>query len=84
MILLLRIVVRRHRRDFKNKAVILTGTGESCCANPPLTDSANLKSSAWDLVYHEGKHLLVNHLIGKYFVGCLTQVLFPDRWSHGH
>jgi hypothetical protein len=66
MILLLRIVVRRHRRDFENKVVILTGTGESCCANPPLTDSANLKSSAWDLVYHEDKHLLVNHLIGKY------------------
>lgn len=35
-------------RDFQNKVVILTGTGESFCVNPPLTGSANLKSSAWD------------------------------------
>ena len=49
-------------RDFENKVVILTGTGESFCANPPLTGSANLKSSAWDRVYNEGKHLLMNHL----------------------
>jgi enoyl-CoA hydratase/carnithine racemase len=49
-------------RDFENKVVILTGTGECFCANPPLTGSANLKSSAWDRVYNEGKHLLMNHL----------------------
>jgi hypothetical protein len=49
-------------RDFQNKVVILTGTGESFCANPPLTGSANLKSSVWDRVYNEGKHLLMNHL----------------------
>ena len=49
-------------RDFENKVVILTGTGESFCANPPLTGSANLKTSAWDRVYNEGKHLLMNHL----------------------
>ena len=29
-------------RDFENKVVILTGTGECFCANPPLTGSANL------------------------------------------
>ena len=52
-------------RDFENKVVILTGTGESFCTNPPLTGSANLKSSAWDRVYHEGKHLLMNHLNRK-------------------
>src|ERR1700720_3658046 len=49
-------------RDFENKVVILTGTGECFCANPPLTGSANLKSAAWDRVYNEGKHLLMNHL----------------------
>jgi enoyl-CoA hydratase/carnithine racemase len=26
-------------RDFENKVVILTGTGESFCANPPFTGS---------------------------------------------
>src|SRR5713101_5640087 len=69
-------------RGFENKVVILTGTGESFCASLPLTGSANLKSSAWDRVYHERKHLLMNHLNRK--VLCLTQVLFPDRWPHGH
>jgi hypothetical protein len=49
-------------RDYENKVVILTGTGESFCANPPPTGSASLKSSAWDRVYNEGKHLLMNHL----------------------
>jgi len=49
-------------RDFENKVVILTGTGESFCANLPLTGSASLKTSAWDRVYNEGKHLLMNHL----------------------
>src|SRR5260370_21437998 len=49
-------------RDFDNKVVTLTGTGESFCANPPLTGSASLKTSAWDRVYNEGKHLLMNHL----------------------
>ena len=48
-------------RDLENKVVILTGTGKSYRANPPLRGSANLKSSAWDRVYHEGKHLLMNH-----------------------
>lgn len=49
-------------RDFENKVVILTGTGESFCANPPPTGSMTLKSTTWDRVYHEGKHLLMNHL----------------------
>ena len=49
-------------RDYENKVVILTGTGESFCANPPPTGSANLNSSAWDRVYNEGKHLLMNLL----------------------
>jgi enoyl-CoA hydratase/carnithine racemase len=49
-------------RDFENKVVILTGSGDSFCANPPLTGSTSLRSSAWDRVYNEGKHLLMNHL----------------------
>jgi enoyl-CoA hydratase/carnithine racemase len=49
-------------RDFENKVVILTGTGDSFCANPPLTGSTSLKTPAWDRVYNEGKHLLMNHL----------------------
>jgi len=49
-------------RDFENKVVILTGTGDAFCANPPPTGSTTLKSSVWDRIYHEGKHLLMNHL----------------------
>src|SRR5271165_3716026 len=49
-------------RDYENKVVILTGTGESFCANAPLTGSTAMKSSTWDRVYNEGKHLLMNHL----------------------
>src|SRR5262249_50988541 len=49
-------------RDFENKVVILTGTGESFCANPPLQGSGTIGSAAWDRVYNEGKHLLMNHL----------------------
>jgi enoyl-CoA hydratase/carnithine racemase len=49
-------------RDFENKVVILTGTGESFCANPPLQGSTSLTSTGWDRVYNEGKHLLMNHL----------------------
>jgi enoyl-CoA hydratase/carnithine racemase len=49
-------------RDFENRVIILTGTGESFCANPPLTGSSSLKSSTWDRVYNEGKHLLINLL----------------------
>ncbi len=49
-------------RDSENKVVILTGTGESFCANPPSTASATLRSSSWDRVYSEGKYLLMNHL----------------------
>ena len=49
-------------RDFENRVVILTGTGESFCANPPPSGSMTLKSTSWDRIYHEGKHLLMNHL----------------------
>jgi enoyl-CoA hydratase/carnithine racemase len=49
-------------RDFENKVVILTGSGESFCANPPPAGSASMRSSTWDRVYNEGKHLLMNHL----------------------
>jgi len=49
-------------RDFENKVVILTGTGESFCANPPPQGSSSIGSDAWDRVYNEGKHLLMNHL----------------------
>jgi len=49
-------------RDFENKVVILTGTGESFCANLPPQGSSNIGSAAWDRVYNEGKHLLMNHL----------------------
>src|SRR6266851_2584203 len=49
-------------RDFENKVIILTGTGESFCANLPPQGSSNIGSAAWDRVYNEGKHLLMNHL----------------------
>jgi enoyl-CoA hydratase/carnithine racemase len=49
-------------RDYENKVVILTGTGDSFCANPPPGGAGSMKSSAWDRVYSEGKHLLMNHL----------------------
>jgi len=49
-------------RDFDNKVVILTGTGESFCANPPLQGSGTIGSAAWDRIYNEGKHLLMNQL----------------------
>jgi enoyl-CoA hydratase/carnithine racemase len=49
-------------RDYENKVVILTGTGESFCANPPPSGAGAIQSPAWDRVYNEGKHLLMNHL----------------------
>lgn len=49
-------------RDSENKVVILTGTGESFCANLPATASGSLRPSSWDRIYSEGKHLLMNHL----------------------
>jgi enoyl-CoA hydratase/carnithine racemase len=49
-------------RDYENKVVILTGTGESFCANPPPSGAGVIQSPAWDRVYNEGKHLLMNHL----------------------
>src|ERR1700722_4095041 len=70
------MLLARHPLHFKNKAVVLTGTGESCWANPLLADSANLKSSAWDLVYHEGKHLMVKHpnrkILGRLLDACIV------------
>ncbi len=49
-------------RDAENRVVILTGTGNCFCANPPPQGSGNLEPAAWDRVYNEGKHLLMNHL----------------------
>lgn len=49
-------------RDSENKVVILTGTGESFCANLPATGPGTLKPSSWDRIYSEGKYLLMNHL----------------------
>lgn len=49
-------------RDAENRVVILTGTGETFCANPPPSGSGAISSAAWDRVYNEGKHLLMNHL----------------------
>ncbi len=49
-------------RDSENKVVILTGTGESFCANLPATASGSLRPSSWDRIYSEGKYLLMNHL----------------------
>lgn len=49
-------------RDYDNKVVILTGTGDAFCANPPLSGPGSMRSSAWDRVYSEGRHLLMNHL----------------------
>jgi enoyl-CoA hydratase/carnithine racemase len=49
-------------RDFDNRVVILTGTGENFCANPPPAGGMTMSTTAWDRVYHDGKHLLMNHL----------------------
>lgn len=49
-------------RDYDNRVVILTGTGETFCANPPPTGAGAIKATSWDRVYNEGKHLLMNHL----------------------
>lgn len=49
-------------RDFDNRVVILTGTGEAFCANPPPAGGMAMSSVAWDRVYNDGKHLLMNHL----------------------
>ncbi len=49
-------------RDFDNRVVSLTGTGEAFCANPPPTGAGSVRSAAWDRVYSDGKHLLMNHL----------------------
>ena len=49
-------------RDFDNRVVILTGTGESFCANPPPAGGTSMSTVAWDRVYNDGKHLLMNHL----------------------
>ena len=49
-------------RDSENKVVILTGTGEAFCANPPAAASAMLPPSSWDRIYSDGKYLLMNHL----------------------
>jgi enoyl-CoA hydratase/carnithine racemase len=49
-------------RDYENKVVILTGTGESFCANPVIDGDGSLKSSTWDPVYNEAKHLVMNEL----------------------
>src|ERR1700722_10525849 len=49
-------------RDPENRVVILTGTGDTFCANLPPTGSGAIKSTSWDRVYTEGKILLMNHL----------------------
>jgi len=49
-------------RDFDNRVVILTGTGETFCANPPPAGGMAMSTVAWDRVYNDGKHLLMNHL----------------------
>ncbi|MGE5254275.1 MAG: enoyl-CoA hydratase/isomerase family protein, partial [Planctomycetaceae bacterium] len=49
-------------RDAENRVVILTGTGEAFCANPPGAASGTLPPSSWDPVYSDGKYLLMNHL----------------------
>jgi hypothetical protein len=86
MIPRVRIAVRRHRLRLQkrlrlqNKAAILTGTGESCWANPLLGDSANLKFPAWDLVFHEGKHLMVNHPNRKVPCRLLDSCVVSGSW----
>ena len=49
-------------RDYENRVVILTGTGETFCANPPPSGSGAIKSTSRDRVFSEGRHLLMNHL----------------------
>src|ERR1700722_7985848 len=63
-------------RDRDNRCVILTGAGESFCAEfeggggpgginitgRGQPQPAGLKSSAWDHIYSDAKYLLINHL----------------------
>jgi enoyl-CoA hydratase/carnithine racemase len=63
-------------RDHENRCVILTGAGQSFCAEfegdggpgglniteRGLPQAAGLESSAWDHIYSDAKYLLMNHL----------------------
>jgi enoyl-CoA hydratase/carnithine racemase len=63
-------------RDYENKCVILTGTGNSFCAeldlsggHDPVTTTekreptpTSLASTTWDPIYNDAKYLLMNHL----------------------
>ncbi len=63
-------------RDHENRCVILTGSGDSFCAEfeggggpgginitrRGEQQTAGLKSSAWDPIYSDAKYLLMNHL----------------------
>jgi enoyl-CoA hydratase/carnithine racemase len=48
--------------DTDNRVVILTGTGDSFCANIEFTRSAAPTSAQWDKTYREGRRLLQNLL----------------------
>ena len=46
--------------DPENRVVIITGTGDDYCAE--FAGDSNMTPKAWDLIYWEGKRLLVNLL----------------------
>ena len=49
-------------RDHGNKAVIITGTGDTFCADALWGGTDTVKPGAWDHTFSDGKHLLMNHL----------------------
>jgi enoyl-CoA hydratase/carnithine racemase len=63
-------------RDHENRCVIITGTGDAFCAEVDIGGGRGakvpqgkgapapfgVKSSTWDHIYNDAKHLLMNHL----------------------
>jgi enoyl-CoA hydratase/carnithine racemase len=57
-------------RDYENKCVIITGTGNAFCAEldgMPLSGTGaaapfGVRSTSWDHIYNDAKYLLMNHL----------------------
>jgi enoyl-CoA hydratase/carnithine racemase len=49
-------------RDHENKVVIMTGTGDTFCAEIDMQGFGRFTPEIWDHVYKDGKHLLMNLL----------------------
>ncbi|HEV3112337.1 MAG TPA: enoyl-CoA hydratase/isomerase family protein [Candidatus Binataceae bacterium] len=49
-------------RDSENKAIILTGTGKSFCAEMDAGGFGRMNAQSWDRIIFEGKHLLMDLL----------------------